>query len=95
MNIANIPIHANKSLALNIKQGLAGLEIDSSGVRTNLKIKFSGKVGGKSIAKNFTMPFEDAIRIKPSTIVNTNDLLVSNITKLFGTIKMTRIIQKD
>jgi len=95
MNIVNIPIQANKFLTFNVKQGLAGLELANNGVRTNLQIKFSGKVDGKSIAKNFTVPFEGAIRIKPSTVVNTNDLLVSNITKLFGTVNMTRIIKKD
>lgn len=95
MNIANIPIQANKSLTLNVKQGLAGLEIDNNGVRANIQIKFRGKIDGNSIIKNYTTPFENAIRIKPSTIVRSNDLLVSDITKLFGLIKMTRIINKD
>lgn len=95
ISIVNIPIQANKSLTFNVKPGLAGVEIVNNGVRANLPIKFSGKVNGKNIAKNYTIPFEGAIRIKPSTMINTNDLLLSNISKLFGTVKKSFTIKKD
>jgi hypothetical protein len=91
----NIPTQANKSFSLNIKSGMAGIEVINKGVQTNIPVQFNGVINGKRIAKNFTIPFKNTMRIKPSTMVNTNSLLVSRISHLFGTVKKTHIIKSD
>ncbi|MEM5564898.1 hypothetical protein WNY78_07265 [Psychroserpens sp. AS72] len=95
IDIANIPVQANKSLNLNLKQGLTGLEIVNNGALVNLPVKFKLKLDGKNIAKDFTVPIDGAIRIKPSTIVNSNELIVSNIVKLFGKITKSTVINSN
>lgn len=95
MEISNIDIKANKDIALNLQQGISGLEIVNNGVSSNLPIKISGKIDGKKINKSFSAPFDSAIRIKPSVSVETDNLVISNITQLFGNIKSTIILNKQ
>ena len=94
-SINNIPIQANKSLVFNIKQGIAGLEIVSKGVQVNLPVQLSGKVNGKKLLKNYQVPFKDAVRIKPASVINSDELVVSDIKNLFGAIKATKGILKQ
>jgi len=95
MNVRNIPVKANGTVDLNIRQGLGGLEIVNKGSISTLPVKLSGRTHGKIIEKEFTIPAAEAIRIKPSVAVNSNELAVSNIDRLFGTASATRIIRKN
>lgn len=94
INVKNIPIQVSKPLAINIKQGFAGIELENNGINSNLPVQFSGSIDGKSLLKNFNVPFADAVRIKPSSILNSDELLVSDIVKLFGNIKDSKRIMK-
>ncbi|WGD34609.1 hypothetical protein [Olleya sp. YS] len=94
VEIDNVLVKANKAVSLNLQQGISGLEIANKGVSSNLPIKISGSIDGKKIDKSYTATFKEAIRIKPSTSIQSDDLMISNITKLFGTITSTNILNK-
>ncbi|MGY5851375.1 LGFP repeat-containing protein [Salegentibacter sp. F14] len=80
----DIPIKADKPFAFNVKSGLSGIELDNPGMQANIPIRIKGIIDGKRIDKQFNMPFDQAARIKPSTILNSDQLVVSKISNLFG-----------
>ncbi|MDC7996681.1 hypothetical protein [Gilvibacter sediminis] len=92
--LSNIPVQAMKSIKLNVKSGLTGIDLENSGAQTNLPVKIFGTLDGKKFDKQFRVPFNKALRIKPSTIIDTDGLAVSDISKLFGPITNSRIINK-
>lgn len=93
--IKNIPVKALKPFKLNVKSGLAGIEIENPGLSGTLPLNVSGLIEGKRINKQFNIPFDKAVRIKPSTIVHADQLVVASIPKLFGVIKDSMIINKQ
>jgi len=94
MSIDNISVKANKAIAINVKQGISGIELENKDVTGDLSVKLTGKVDGKKISKSFNVPYKDAVRIKPATSMYADHLMVSDIQKLFGTILTTREIIK-
>lgn len=94
LTINNILVQANEPVAFNVKSGLSGMEIENQGTTGNLPVQVSGIVDGKSIDKKFNLPFDQAIRIKPSTLLNADELLISKIPKLFGVVQESRILNK-
>ena len=94
MTIQNVPLKTNKPLQLNIKKGIAGMEIVNQGVNATLPIAIKAKINGKTMAKNFTLPFANGARIKPASMLENNHLEVSKIDNLFGQIKSSLSIKK-
>jgi len=94
VNVNNLLVKPNKPLSLNLKQGISGIEIENKGVTGNLPIKLSGIIEGKAINKSFSIPFDQAVRIKPSTSFTSNNLVISNINNLFGNIESTVILNE-
>lgn len=94
ISVKNIPVTANKSMAINVKQGLSGIELENKGITANLPVMLTGKLDGMQISKSFNVPFKDAIRIKPAASVHDDHLMISNIPKLFGTVISTKEIIK-
>lgn len=94
LSINNIQVQANKAIAFNVKAGLSGIELENKGARENLPIQINGIVDGKRISKKFNVPFDQAVRIKPSSILNTDELVISRISTLFGTVKNSQILRK-
>jgi hypothetical protein len=94
MTIGNIPATANKAIAVNVKQGISGVELENKDVSANLSVKLDGKIDGKQISKNYSVPFKDAVRIKPATSLYSDHLMVSDIKKLFGTVISSKEILK-
>ena len=92
--LSNIPVQAMKSVKLNVKSGMTGIELENPGTQTNLPVTISGVLNGKKFDKRFQVPFNKALRIKPSTMIDTDGLAVAEITKLFGSVKSSRIINK-
>ena len=68
--------------------------MENPGTQTNLPVTISGVLNGKKFDKRFQVPFNKALRIKPSTMIDTDGLAVAEITKLFGSVKSSRIINK-
>jgi hypothetical protein len=92
--IDKIPAAAGKELSLNIKPGLAGLDILTTAEKINAQVSVNGKIDGKPYNSVFGVDIEGGIRIRPSSILTSNELKTGKIDQLFGQVRDVKMIQK-
>jgi hypothetical protein len=91
--IDKIPAAIGKELNLNIKPGLAGLDILTTAEKIKANVSIKGTIDGKAFQRNYGVDMEGGIRIRPSTVITNNELKVGKIDQLFGPLQSTKIIK--
>jgi hypothetical protein len=91
--IDKIPAAIGKELNLNIKPGLAGLDILTTAENIKANVSINGKIDGKTFQRNYGVDMEGGIRIRPSAVISNNELKVGKIDQLFGPLQNTKIIK--
>lgn len=91
--IDKIPAAIGKELNLNIKPGLAGLDIVTTAEKIKANVSINGKIDGKAFQRNYGVDMEGGIRIRPSAVISNNELKVGKIDQLFGPLQNARIIK--
>lgn len=95
VTVDRIPVQANKDLQLNLKPGLGGLELVTTGAAANAAVSVEATIAGKKIQSDFTVPLDGGARLKLSTILSRGSLGVSRIDRLFGPAKEVLMIDRD
>lgn len=93
LELLDVPVSHINNLEINIKSGLSGVEILNKNINASIKTKINAQIDGKTINKTFNVPFNETIRIKPSLVLGNNELLVSNIERIFGKVISSQRIQ--
>lgn len=91
--IDKIPAAAGKELSLNIKPGLAGLDILTTAEKINAQVSVTGKIDGKQQSSKFGLDIEGGIRLRPSSILTSNELKAGKIDQLFGEVRDVKMIK--
>ena len=94
LNVKNIPVSQANALELNVKQGMGGIEVLNKGNAVHLPVALKGVIDGKKILDNFNMPLDKGMRIKPVSVINSRELTVSKIDRLFGSVISTSRLSK-
>jgi hypothetical protein len=84
MQVENIPLAAGGDLELNVKPGLGGLDLVSSGQAIQATVSFEYVRRGASLSSRYLVDGQDGMRILPSTFITDSQLKVSRIDSLFG-----------
>jgi hypothetical protein len=87
ITIDNIPASAAQNLQVNVKPGLAGLDIVASSQKANANIQVQTTINGKVNKYQFQTDIANGIRIRPSSVLTTGQLKVGSIDNLFGQIQ--------
>lgn len=93
ITIDKIPAAVGKELSMNIKPGIAGLDILTVAEKVNAQVTVSGKLDGKAYNNTFGVDIEGGLRIRPSTILTSNELKVGKIDNLFGQIRDIKMVR--
>lgn len=93
ITIDKIPAAAGKEMMLNIKPGLAGLDILTTAEKINATVSIKGNMSGKPFLQNYGVDIEGGIRIRPSTVISNSELKVGSIENLFGPLRNGRVIK--
>jgi hypothetical protein len=91
--IDKIPASVGKELSLNIKPGMAGLDILTTAEKVNASVSIKGQIDGKKYQRAFGVDIEGGLRIRPSTVINNNELKIGKIDNLFGQMREGKIIK--
>jgi hypothetical protein len=90
--IDKIPAAIGKELSLNIKPGLAGLDILTTADKVNASVSINGMIDGKTYQQSFGIDIEGGLRIRPSTVISNNQLKVGKIENLFGQMSESKMV---
>lgn len=91
--IDKIPAAVGKELNLNIKPGLAGLDILTTAENVNATVAINGMIDGKVFQRSYNVDLGGGVRIRPSMVISNNELKVGNIDHLFGPLQNGKIIK--
>lgn len=84
MTIQNLGVGPDNDLEINVKQGLAGVEILNKGNKTDLQVSITTRINRKDQTRAFVVPVEKGVRLKPVSVITEKELTVSNIERIFG-----------
>lgn len=87
VTIDNIPAAAAKDLQINMRPGLAGLDIVASAQKANANVHVETTINGKLNKYQYQTDIENGIRFRPSSVITTGELKVGTIDNLFGQIQ--------
>ena len=79
-----VRVSKKRTVIVDIKPGLGGIELVSAGQRIQGTVKFEYQRGRDALSSRFALDAMDGLRIVPSTFITNNRLKVSRITSLFG-----------
>jgi hypothetical protein len=91
--IDKIPVAVGKELNLNIKPGLAGLDILTTAEKIKATVSINGIISGQAFQRSYGVDLEGGVRIRPSTVISNNELKVGKIDQLFGPLQNGSIIK--
>ncbi|WP_045458691.1 LamG-like jellyroll fold domain-containing protein [Sporocytophaga myxococcoides] len=91
--IDKIPASAGKDLNLNIKPGLAGLDLITAAERVQASVSIQAVISGKTYQQKFGVDIEGGIRIRPSTVLTNNELKIGKIDTLFGQMINSKMVK--
>lgn len=91
ISIDKIPADSGKELNFNLRPGLGGLDLLTTGKRIDAGVVVETKIDGKLRKQNFGVSIEGGLRLHPSTALSDNELRVGKIETLFG--QMTGSLQ--
>ncbi|MEO8116281.1 MAG: hypothetical protein ABI653_01455 [Bacteroidota bacterium] len=91
--IDKIPAAIGQELSLNIKPGLAGLDILTTAEKVNATISINGTIDGKAFQRSYGVDLEGGTRIRPSMVISNDELKVGKIDQLFAPLQNGRIIK--
>ncbi|UZD24234.1 LamG-like jellyroll fold domain-containing protein [Algoriphagus halophytocola] len=90
-----VPADTNKDLKIQFKPGNEGIDLISSGGATDAR--FTTKVFDENQKlkqdKQFILPLDGGLRLRPTTVLSTGDLLTSKIEVIGGSILGSSIIK--
>ena len=87
VTIDNIPATASKDLQINIRPGIAGMDIVASAQKANANIHIETTINGKVNKYQYQTDIAGGMRIRPSSVLTTGELKVGNIDNLFGQVR--------
>jgi hypothetical protein len=93
LTLKGLPIEEGKELALNLKPGLGGLELLTTSLTGTATVSVDALVDGRKIVREFEIPANGGVRLKPSQLLTDDFLNVSRIETLFGPVVATELIR--
>lgn len=95
MIVDRVPLSAAADLQLNLKPGLGGLELLTSGERVEARVEIRAVIDRKTIRRSFRLPVEGGARLKLSNVLSQKTLGVSRIDNLFGPARDAKIVMSS
>jgi hypothetical protein len=93
ISIDRIPLAAGGELKINIKPGIGGVELVSTGQEIKAAVSFDYFRQGTRLQSKFELKEQGGLRIVPSTFITANQLKVSRINTLFGNALSSKLVQ--
>ncbi len=93
ITVDQIPVSSQQGLNINLRQGLGGLELVNTNSQTNIPVYIEAVIEGKKIKRQFNIPLDGGVRIKPTSVLNENLLTISKIDRIFGPTLKTDVLR--
>lgn len=89
MELIQVPVEKEKELELNVRSGIAGIDLMNSIPDIDIPVRIFTRIDGKELERSFNVPVENGIRLRPASLLAGNGLAVSRIDALFGPVLST------
>lgn len=91
IRLDQVPVGPDADLKVNVKPGIAGVEVFSAGAKMQVPVVIDGVLGGVKFGGAFTVPMDGGLRLAPSSLLATGALRAATIPALFA--PATAVIQ--
>jgi LGFP repeat len=95
VTIDRIPVSNSRNLDVNVKPGLGGLELMGAAQQAKVPVNVEAVISGRTTRRKFTLPIEQGVRLKLSSLITENELGFSRIDRLFGPVRATGRVRGD
>ena len=92
IDIDGVKLPAGKELQINVRPGIGGVELVSSGQIIEANVQLHYVRHGMELRSKFALKERDGLRVMPSTYITSNKLKVSKIDALFGAPKDSKMV---
>jgi hypothetical protein len=82
-----IPADVAHNLQINVKPGMAGLDIITAGAGAMADVSVQTLIDGRLNTSNFAVKLDAGTRLRPSSVLTSNELKVGRVDNLFGQLR--------
>ncbi len=84
IQLEQLPVGPGSDLQVNVKPGIAGVEVIAGGDKIDVPVSIEGIIGGRRVGGTFAVPLDGGLRLAPSSLLASGSLRVAQIAAMFG-----------
>jgi hypothetical protein len=91
--IDRLPANVARNLQLSIKPGIAGIDVLTVGEGTQAEVSVQTTLNGQLNKRDYSVRLDTGVRIRPSTVLTSNQLKVGRVDNLFGPLRSSTMLK--